>query len=86
MTSNRDIQLYNQAKSAVVSFILHYRFGAYRVIKDPEGLVSLWAIDGNPKAPFTISFADKGCVYNRIDDVPPDFIKPFIMYVQKIIR
>jgi len=86
MKPYRDAALYNQAKSAVATLVSHYRYGAYRVIKDPDGIVSLWAIEGNAKAPFSISFVNKGRVYSNIDDVPQDFLKPFLECVRKSIR
>jgi hypothetical protein len=52
----KNMNLYNQAKFAAESLMRHYRKGAYRVIKDPEGVISLWAIEGNPNDPFSISF------------------------------
>lgn len=85
MTQNRNITLYNQAMSAVQSLIRHYRYGAYRVIRDPEGNVSLWAIEGKAQAPFSISFVDRGRVYNTVDDVPQDLLKSFVEYVIKVL-
>jgi len=86
MKPYRDAALYNQAKSAVATLVSHYRYGAYRVIKDPDGIVSLWAIEGNANAPFSISFADKGRIYSRIEDVPHDLMKSFLEYVRQSIR
>ena len=86
MTPIRDINLYSQAISAVESLMRHYRHGAYRVIRDPEGVVSLWAIEGCPNSPFSISFVDKGRVYNNIGDVPDYLLKSFINYVRKSVR
>jgi hypothetical protein len=86
MTLKYDATLYNQGKSAVASLLNHYRYGAYRAIKDPDGIVSLWAIEGKPNAPFSISFVDKGRVYRRIEDVPQDFLKSFLEYVRKAER
>lgn len=86
MTLNRDLILHGQARNAVVTLMRHYRHGAYRVIRDPEGVVSLWEIEGTPLAPFSISFVDKGRVYNRIEDVPDHVLKSFLEYVRKSIR
>ena len=74
------------AKSAVASLMRRYRHGAYRAIRDPEGVVSLWAIDGSPTAPFSLSFVDKGRVYNNINDVPHAFLISFLAYVRKTVR
>ena len=81
MTLNRE--LLNQATSAVRSLQTHYRYGSFRVIRDPEGVVSLWAIEGDPKAPFSISFVEKGRTYSRLEDIPHDFLMAFIEYAQK---
>jgi hypothetical protein len=86
MTLNRDLHLYSQAKIGIEALMRHYRCGAYRVIRDPEGVVSLWAIEGSPHAPFSLTFVDKGRVYNRIEDVPDPVLKSFLEYVRKSIR
>jgi len=83
MTRDRDLNLDGQAKSAALTLMRHYRHGAYRVIRDPEGVVSLWAIEGSPRDPFSISFVDKGRVYYKVEDVPPDLLKSFLEYVRK---
>lgn len=85
MTPIRDINLSSKAKSSVETLMQHYRHGAYRAIRDPDGIVSLWAIEGSPDAPFSISFVDKGRVYNKIDDVPDLVLKSFIEYVRKSV-
>lgn len=74
------------AKGSVATLMRHYRYGAYRAIRDPEGVISLWAIEGRPNAPFSMSFVDKGRVYNNIDDVPDYVLKSFIDYVRKAVR
>ena len=86
MTLNRDVNLFNQARMAVQILMRHYRHGAFRAIRDPEGVVSLWAIEGSPNAPFSISFVDRGRVYNKIEDVPDHVLKAFIEYVSKSVR
>jgi len=86
MTPIRDINLYSKAKSAVETLMRHYRRGAYRAIRDPDGVVSLWAIEGSPNAPFSLSFVDKGRIYYNLGDVPDHVLKSFIEYVQKSVR
>ena len=86
MTKIRDINLINQAKNAVQLLMIRYRYGSYRVIRDPEGVVSLWAIEGNARAPFSISFVDKGRVYINIEDISPDFLRAFLDYVRRSVR
>lgn len=86
MALDRDINLYSLTKNAAESLKRHYHHGAYRIIRDPEGVVSLWAIEGNPNDPFSISFVDKGRVYYKIEDVPHDMLKSFLEYVRKTGR
>ena len=86
MTQSRDPNLAAQARGAVEALLRHYRFGAYRIIRDPEGVVSLWAIEGSPNARFSISFVDKGRVYNRLEDLPDNYLKSFVDYVRKTVR
>ena len=83
MALNSNTEIINQAKSAVALLMRQYRHGLYRIIRDPEGVVSLWAIEGSPNAPFSISFVDKGRVYYRIDELPEYFLKSFTEYVRK---
>jgi len=78
--------LLSQARSAVTTLLRQYRHGSYRIIIDPEEKVSLWAIEGSPNAPFTISFTYKGRVFNKVDDVPDLVLKAFIDYVRKYAR
>ncbi len=86
MTPTRNMDLCRQAKKAVEILVRHYRHGAYRAIRDPDGVVGLWAIEGTPNAPFSISFVDKGRVYYNIDDVPDYVLKSFVEYVRKSVR
>ena len=86
MTMGKNTNLYSQAKLAAESLMRHFRKGAYRVIRDPEGVISLWAIQGNPNDPFSISFANRGRVYNKIEDVPDEMLKSFLEYFSKTVR
>lgn len=81
-----DTNLRNQALISASTLMRHYRHGAYRVIRDPEGVVSLWAIDGSPNAPFSLSFVDRGRIYNNINDVPEHVLKSFIEYVRRSVK
>jgi len=86
MTQMSNVILKNQTMNAIQSLMRQYRYGAYRVIRDPEGVVSLWAIEGKARAPFSLSFVDRGRVFNSIDGVPHDLLKAFVEYVQKSVR
>jgi hypothetical protein len=79
-------EIRTSAKIAVQALMRHYRHGAYRAMRNPEGVISLWAIEGSPGAPFSMSFVDKGRVYHRIEDVPEDFLKSFVEYVRKSVQ
>jgi hypothetical protein len=81
---NRDVNLYNQGKSALALLVRLYRQrGAYRIIRDPEGVISLWAIEGCERTPFSVSFADRGRISGNIEDMSPEFVRAFIAYVRK---
>lgn len=80
---NRDVNLYNQGKSALALLVRLCRSGSYRVIRDPEGVISLWAIEGNERNPFSVSFADRGRISGNIEDMSPEFVRAFIEYVKK---
>jgi hypothetical protein len=80
---NRDMNLYNQGKGAVAQLVHQYQRGSYRVIRDPEGVISLWAIEGNERGPFSVSFADRGRISGNIEDMSPEFVQAFIVYVRR---
>jgi hypothetical protein len=60
-----------------------YQRGSYRLIRDPEGVISMWSIEGFEKCSFSLSFADRGRVSNTIEDMSPDFVRAFVEYVRK---
>jgi hypothetical protein len=80
---NRDVNLYNQGKGAVVHLVRLYQRGAYRIIRDPEGVISLWVIEGYERKPFSVSFADRGRISGNIEDMSPEFVRAFVEYVRK---
>ena len=79
-----DVNLKNQAKSSVILLRQMYQRGSYRVIRDPEGVISLWAIEGFEKEPFSLQFANRGRISGNIEDMPAEFVRAFIEYVRKI--
>jgi len=81
----RDLTLYNLGKNAVVLLARSRQRGSYHVIRDPDGVISVWSIEGEEKGPFRISFANRGRVSGNIEDMPPEFVKSFVDYVQKTI-
>lgn len=75
---NKDA-LYRQAGTALAAFYRHVsQRGAYRVIRDPEGVISIWDIIGKEKGPFEMSFADRGRVSHDIEKMSPEFAKGLI--------
>ena len=80
---NRNVNLYNQGKSALAQLVRLYQRGSFRVIRDPEGIISLWAIEGNERNPFSVSFADRGRISGNIEDMSPEFVRAFVEYVRK---
>jgi hypothetical protein len=81
----KDTALYNLGKNAMVLLARSLQRGSYRVIKDPDGVISVWSIEGEERNPLRMSFANKGRVSGNIEDMPPDFVKSFVEYVQKTI-
>lgn len=86
MSLGKNTRIFSQAMVAAETLRRHYRKGTYRVIRDPEGVISLWAIEGNPNDPFSLSFVERGRVYNKIEDVPEEMLKSFLEYVNKTVR
>jgi hypothetical protein len=82
----KDAALYNQGKTAVGLLAHNRQRGCYRVIRDPEGVVSMWAIEGIEREPFALSFANKGRISWNIDDMPPEFVKAFVDYIKKTVK
>ena len=80
---NNDVNLYNQGKGALGQLVRLYQRGSYRVIRDPEGVISLWVIEGFERGPFSVSFADRGRISGKIEDMSPEFVRAFIEYVRK---
>jgi hypothetical protein len=81
---NKEPNLYNQGKNAVAILMRSRRHGSYHVIRDPEGVFSLWAIEGCEREPFSLSFANRGRISSNIEDMPPEFVRGFVDYVRKI--
>jgi len=79
----KNAHLYNQGKIAVAQLVRLYPRGSYRVIRDPEGVVSLWAMVGCERSPFSVLFADRGRVSGDIEVMSPEFVTAFIEYVRK---
>ena len=82
MTVSGDLHVRGQ--NAVVALRCRYQRGAYRVIRDPEGVISLWAIEGTRYSPFSIEFADRGRVSRTLGSMSPDFIQAFLEYVARL--
>jgi hypothetical protein len=81
-----DTILHNQGKNALTQLMHRYRRGSYRIIRDPEGVISMWAIEGTGKGPFSVSFADQGRTGTRIEQMSPAFVKALVEYVNKTAR
>jgi hypothetical protein len=81
----KDAALYNLGKHALAHLARSRQRGSYHVIRDPDGVISIWAIEGEENGPFRISFANRGRVSGNIEDMPPEFVKSFVDYVQKVI-
>ena len=78
-----DQNLYNLGLNAVAHLKRRYQQGTYRIIRDPDGVISLWAIECTEMMPFSVSFADQGRVSPYIEQMSPAFVKAFIDYVKR---
>lgn len=66
--------LQRQCKAALAAFSAHVAGrGAYRIIRDPEGTVSIWDIIGTKMKPFEVTFADCGRMSRNIEAMSPEF-------------
>ncbi len=81
----KDAALYNLGKHAIVILAKNRRRGSYRVIKDPDGVITVWSIEGEEREPFRVSFANRGRISWDIEDMPADFVRAFVDYVQRTI-
>ncbi len=81
----KDTTLYNLGKNAVMTLAKNRQRGSYRVIRDPDGVISVWSIEGEEHNPLRMSFANKGRVSGNIEDMPPEFVKAFVEYVQRTV-
>jgi len=81
-----DLKLSHEAQSAIVVLRQKYPRGVYRVIRDPEGVISFWSVEGLEQAPFSLQFANRGRISSNISDMPADFVRVFIDYVRKTLK
>ena len=81
----KDVALYNLGKNAIMILAKNRQRGSYRVIKDPDGVISVWSVEGEERSPFRVSFANRGRISWNIEDMPPDFVKSFVEYVQRTV-
>lgn len=76
-------QIYQAARAAVAAFRDHVRRrGAYRIVRDPDGVVSMWDLVGREAQPFEMTFAERGRISYRIEDMSPEFAKAVIDYLR----
>jgi hypothetical protein len=81
----KDTALYNLGKNALALLAKNRQRGSYHVIRDPDGVISMWGVEGEERGPFRISFANKGRISANIEDMPPEFVRSFVDYVHKTI-
>ena len=83
--SEYHMDIYSQGKNAVSTLMRIRQCGSYHIIRDPDGVVSMWAIEGEERGPFKISFADRGWISGRLEDMSPEFVRAFVGYVKKAV-
>ena len=83
----KDIILYKQGEEAIAALARNRRQrGSYHIVRDPEGVVSMWAVDGMERASFAITFGNAGRVSGRLDDMPPEFVRALINYIKSRVN
>ncbi|RII29948.1 MAG: hypothetical protein CXR30_09120 [Geobacter sp.] len=76
--------LQRQCKAALAAFSAHVSGrGAYRIIRDPEGAVSIWDIIGTNTKPFEVTFADCGRMSRNIEAMSPEFHRGLLECLSK---
>lgn len=76
-------QLYKEAAAAVAAFREQVgRRGAYRLVRAPDGVVSMWDLIGREMHRFEMTFAERGRISCRIEDMSPEFAKGVIAYLR----
>ncbi len=83
---NRDQDFYRQGKLAMTTLMRMRQRGTYHVIRDPEGVITMWAIEGEERKPFALSFADRGRISADIEKMSPEFVRAFVEYVRRLTR
>jgi hypothetical protein len=81
----RDAVLYNLGKNAIMLLAKNRQRGTYHAVRDPDGVVTLWASEGEERGPFRITFANRGRISGDIEDMAPEFVRAFVDYVQKTV-
>lgn len=77
---NNKEALYRQGAAAVAAFCTHVsQRGWYRIIRDPEGTISIWDILGTQAKPFSITFVDRGHTSNDLTRMSPEFVKGLLV-------
>jgi beta-galactosidase GanA len=81
--NSRDV-LYLQGKAAVTAFCKRVsQRGLYRIIRDPEGTVSIWDILDTQNKPFTITFVDRGQKSQDLERMSPVFVQGMLQCLGK---
>jgi len=75
--------IYDEGKSAVAALAKTRQRGSYHAVRDPEGAVTLWSVQGEERGPFRITFANRGRISGNIEEMPPEFVKAFVEYVRR---
>jgi hypothetical protein len=84
MTNRAD--LYRQGNAAIAAFCRHVsQRGWYRIIRDPEGNISIWDIVGTQAKPFSITFAERGRTSQELERMSPEFVQGMMQCLRKEI-
>lgn len=76
-------QLYKEARAAVAAFRDQVgQRGAYRLVRAPDGVISMWDLVGREQQPFEMTFAERGRISYRVEDMSPEFAKGVVAYLR----
>ncbi len=81
---SRNAELYRQGHDAVAAFCMHVsKRGWYRIIRDPEGSISIWDILNTQSKPFAVTFVDRGRSSQDLESMSPEYVNGLLLCLSK---
>lgn len=79
---DRNEALYSRGTAAVALFRQVFQRGSYRIIRDPDGVTSLWTF-GREKKPLELTFADRGQISGDLNSMSPEFVRGMLECLER---